>query len=625
MRNFGFYTVALGVIIMAICTQGSSAPEVEYITDIQDRISFATQGWGELGIDTCAHLHGTEGLPLRIKDKVYTKGIGHHAPGEIIIELDGLYDFFEAEVGVQWQNGNVGSVVFQVYVDDEEKFDSGIMREQDPPKSLRISVEGAQELRLVATDAGDGITCDCANWAEARLTKSAISRPRKEEQMLFDVAPFARIVSWDPNRTDGARASRIQEFREEDLFLESDVEPTADGIYEVPNGCIGLQWFEKRRLVKLGVVFAEGSPYEGSDEIRVEGWVGESLWQGNWKPLAGTLSFDGRELFFSFDSKANPEARQGYRKIRWIFPASTTPVRLRKLTALSRIRTEIAECTVYLEKPIHGRHGTAEIYNGCILSPEGNSYRCEWDLSSQLRLKIRHTKSKHNLADRTVIRFSSLVDKEGNDVAFGIAVDDLLANGCIYVPQAGLFATTDFKANIADYKKKIARRKTILERVRKMPDQSFEQAMAKTHNPIQDNGPTMLSLACDNRKFLVQQDGVILFNRSTDFVPQAVVHPSEYKCMIQPQFGSGKCGRPKRHLEGGWLPVLVSFFSEGGITYHQRTFVAPFGEQITPGLPWLNDKPLFVAEFRIENMQSKAADAALKLDFLADVKKGQGA
>lgn len=131
MRNFGFYTVALGVIIMAICTQGSSAPEVEYITDIQDRISFATQGWGELGIDTCAHLHGTKGLPLRIKDKVYTKGIGHHAPGEIIIELDGLYDFFEAEVGVQWQNGNVGSVVFQVYVDDEEKFDSGVMREED--------------------------------------------------------------------------------------------------------------------------------------------------------------------------------------------------------------------------------------------------------------------------------------------------------------------------------------------------------------------------------------------------------------------------------------------------------------------------------------------------------------
>lgn len=158
-----------------------------------------------------------------------------------------------------------------------------------------------------------------------------------------------------------------------------------------------------------------------------------------------------------------------------------------------------------------------------------------------------------------------------------------------------------------------------------MPDQSFEQAMAKTHNPIQDNGPTMLSLACDNRKFLVQQDGVILFNRSTDFVPQAVVHPSEYKCMIQPQFGSGKCERPKRHLGGGWLPVLVSFFSEGGITYHQRTFVAPFGEQITAGLPWLNDKPLFVAEFRIENMQSKAANAALKLDFLADVKKGQGA
>lgn len=40
-----------------------------------------------------------------------------HAPGEIVVDLNGEYELFEAEVGVQWQGGNVGSVVFQVYLE----------------------------------------------------------------------------------------------------------------------------------------------------------------------------------------------------------------------------------------------------------------------------------------------------------------------------------------------------------------------------------------------------------------------------------------------------------------------------------------------------------------------------
>jgi hypothetical protein len=55
----------------------------------------------------------------------------------------------------------------------------GVVRENDPARPLKISVEGADELRLVAGDAGDGIECDCADWAEARLTRNlaAVNRP----------------------------------------------------------------------------------------------------------------------------------------------------------------------------------------------------------------------------------------------------------------------------------------------------------------------------------------------------------------------------------------------------------------------------------------------------------------
>ena len=43
------------------------------------------------------------------------------------------------------------------------------MREGDAPRLVDLPVAGVSELTLVVTDAGDGINCDCANWADARL------------------------------------------------------------------------------------------------------------------------------------------------------------------------------------------------------------------------------------------------------------------------------------------------------------------------------------------------------------------------------------------------------------------------------------------------------------------------
>ncbi len=156
--------------------EGGSAG-IEVLSERQERLVHVQQGWGELGIDLCAHAPDQAGLPLQIKDKTYARGLGHHAPGEIVVELDGAYERFEAEVGVQTQPGSAGSVVFQVYVDDDKRFESGVMRNGEPPQPVNVPLRGAQELRLVATDAGDGITCDCANWAEARLVRSPDAPP----------------------------------------------------------------------------------------------------------------------------------------------------------------------------------------------------------------------------------------------------------------------------------------------------------------------------------------------------------------------------------------------------------------------------------------------------------------
>ena len=200
--------------------------------DHPELILLSSQGWGELGWNVAAHEAGKDGTPLQIGEKTYTKGLGHHANGAIEVPLEGQYASFDAEVGLQ-PCGAGGSVIFRVVVDGAVRFDSGILWATNAPKPVHVDLAGAQELRLEANDAGDGIACDMANWANARLTPSAIAA-RREARPSVDMARFARVVTWDPNRTDGARANRIEEFRAEDLFLEANLPAQADGTSGCP-------------------------------------------------------------------------------------------------------------------------------------------------------------------------------------------------------------------------------------------------------------------------------------------------------------------------------------------------------------------------------------------------------
>ena len=110
-----------------------------------------------------------EGKPLCVCGKTYAHGLGAHAVNHTIYRLDNRYRRFEAEVGVDDEKGGQGSVVFQVLADERKVFDSGVMRGHQPPKKVSVPLDGVEELTLVVTDAGDGISCDHADWLNARL------------------------------------------------------------------------------------------------------------------------------------------------------------------------------------------------------------------------------------------------------------------------------------------------------------------------------------------------------------------------------------------------------------------------------------------------------------------------
>lgn len=101
----------------------------------------------------------------------YERGIGAHANATIIYDLtDQDYSFFSAYVGVdRAMHGSVGSVQFEVYVDGELSFDSGVMNSRNAQKYVEVSIAGAKELKLVVKDGGNGIGSDHATWGDTKL------------------------------------------------------------------------------------------------------------------------------------------------------------------------------------------------------------------------------------------------------------------------------------------------------------------------------------------------------------------------------------------------------------------------------------------------------------------------
>jgi len=104
-------------------------------------------------------------------EKTYDRGIGAHSNSTIIYDLtDKNVDIFTAYVGVDREMyGSIGSVTFQVFVDGEKQFDSGLMHSRDPQKYIEVNVTGAKELKLVVTDGGNGNGSDHASWGDTKL------------------------------------------------------------------------------------------------------------------------------------------------------------------------------------------------------------------------------------------------------------------------------------------------------------------------------------------------------------------------------------------------------------------------------------------------------------------------
>ena len=149
----------------------SIAAPVTYVGDLTWLQS--DNGWGPPEVDRSnGERAPADGGPIRIGAEVFEHGIGAHAPSRIVVPLDGRCSVFLADVGLDEEVGDHGSVVFEVWGDGERLATSGIVRGPQVSVPIAADVTGVEELALVVTPGGDGNAFDHADWGNARLACS---------------------------------------------------------------------------------------------------------------------------------------------------------------------------------------------------------------------------------------------------------------------------------------------------------------------------------------------------------------------------------------------------------------------------------------------------------------------
>lgn len=395
-----------------------------------------------------------------------------------------------------------------------------------------------------------------------------------EQQDRLDAGPFGQVCTWDPRRTDGVRASRLEEIAADDLFLDAALMPDENGRYIVPRAadgraCVGLRWLEARPIEMLAIELEadpadsiappgpedpghpsdQGQPGPSPDAApRVEFWQGATLWQGRWTAVEGTFEQTPRGWSFR-----PADAGRLAQKVRWILPAGGEPIVVRRLRAMTTSTMTTARIMVQRDPDHPEAAATIEMYNGHLVN-EAGSMRRTWHTGSPVTLAVRYVTPRTARPDPsdpgrgagtmpdppTLIRFRL------PDAAFAVAVHDVLERGPVYVPHAGLFVTAaPPEVSLDEYRAAIRDRGTILDEVRAMPDQTRERAMEITHyNRSIDTGRMMLSLACDNAKLVTEHDGTIIAydDFSSDARTAAPTH------VVTPLFGR----RPRVSHTQGW-------------------------------------------------------------------------
>jgi alpha-galactosidase len=151
---------------------------------VSDLDLLVKQDWGDphrdLSVDNNA---------LAIGGHKYEHGLGTHARSIMRIGLGGNAESFSAEVGVDDEKADSGTVTFSVLGDGKSLYESGVMSGGNAPKKISVDLHGVKVLTLLVGDAGDGTDNDHADWADAKIVMAEGKPVTLDPEGTNDVPP----------------------------------------------------------------------------------------------------------------------------------------------------------------------------------------------------------------------------------------------------------------------------------------------------------------------------------------------------------------------------------------------------------------------------------------------------
>nr|WP_243894760.1 NPCBM/NEW2 domain-containing protein [Clostridium perfringens] len=163
--------------------------------------------------------------------KTFEKGIGIHANGKVVYDLEGKdYDRFEALLGVDQTIGanDNSSISFKVIADGETLETTKVLKYNDNMVEINIPVKGINKLEIQVSDSGNGNTSDHGIIVNPKLSTNNVKPTIKTEDAVINVKDNFNIL-------DGVTANDVEDgdLTSSIKVKSSDFEANRGGIYTV--------------------------------------------------------------------------------------------------------------------------------------------------------------------------------------------------------------------------------------------------------------------------------------------------------------------------------------------------------------------------------------------------------
>lgn len=172
-RETNPWTYVLPIGLVAVLLLAKNLPLITntpvYVSDLTPTEQKQDYGGRMVDMPTNASLGIKNWSSLSVQYAFYRKGIGTHANSYQLFDIGGLFKKFAFDYGVDTEAGPKGSVTFEVWGDGKKLFASEKIGRYELPRHAEVDVRGVHILKLVVTDAGDGITDDHADWLNPKL------------------------------------------------------------------------------------------------------------------------------------------------------------------------------------------------------------------------------------------------------------------------------------------------------------------------------------------------------------------------------------------------------------------------------------------------------------------------